>query len=709
MFDTTQPLTEVFTIFVDGKTSKLQYIQTDFSTAVDRVLPVQSREYATTSNPYETLLEGEPYTYLDLHRTVTDEYDFTFQLTDEVDDPLSDQLVWMEVGIKPKAGLDYKIIEWKTETGEYIDSEALGTVSFTKEGEKVYYGPGISGFRSRMYNRPEEFEYQDPVDYSIGTYSSYYWDYQISDEFGLVSFNISFVDDYIADFERIFAMSMFSSGSITRDSLDDYRLYIRVFHAPIFSAEEMALSDVGDLLCSMNHTIFDESRASELSEDILDNTAYYDGTYCEGLVTLHPEDVLLGVPDLLIYQYGDDDDPTKIHDSFSFDVEIAEADPLPDAAIVTLDRLQNSYNDTVLIPEEQSFTNTSELLYGVPITCTITDYYGNNPFNDNPVFFAYINEQGYTTINISDYFMSQLYPGVFRVNIYAEPTPYTKQAYRFCTLEVRPENFLKFGEPVSNLDLLDWYSAGWGSAYIGDEYMFYEDVYPRLIAYFGTLHNETNNEYLEDYVSITIEAKEKDTDEWFVIEEEIWLSSLKYDGLYYAEVPFGADGAQLMGKEIELKITADCEYNQDNMTAHGRNQGLYIVNMSIITSNIRNDSVVLYSYYDDTKSGSYFIGDDSAEDDEDKWGIERYFVYESSENTYGHSLADVLLNLFGFGGISIIYVIGKKELQDEYLEAGEDADYIIEEDGYTISIDNSTGLDENSDLIIGYKLNMSQQ
>jgi len=711
VFDTTKPLTEVFTIFVDGKRSKLQYIPTDFSTAVDRFIPIQSREYTTTTNPYETLLEGEPYTYLDLHRTITDEYQFTFQLTDEVDDPLSDQLVWMEIGIKPKAGLDYKLIDWENEAGEYIDAEALGTVSFTKEGEKVYYGPGISGFRSRMYNRPEKFEYQDPVTSEIGTYSSYYWDYQISDEFGLVSFNMSFVDDYIADFERIFAMSMFSSGSITRDSLDDYRLYMRVFHAPIFSAEEMALSDVGDLLCSMNHTVFDESRVGELSEDILDNTAYYDGAYCEGPITFHPEDVLLGVPDLLIYQYGGDNDPTKIHDSFSFDVEIVEADPLPDAAIVTLDRLQNAYNDTVLIPEQQSFYNTSELLYGVPITCTITDYYGNNPFTDDPVFFAYINEQGFTTINISDYFMGQLYPGVFRVNIYAEATPYTKRAYRFCTLEVRPENFLKFGEPTSNLDLIDWYTAGWGSAYIGDEYLFYEDVYPRFIAYFGTLHDTTYNEYLEDYVFINISASYKESgvwSDWIMIGEEIWLSSLKYDGLYYAEVPLGADGAQLMGKEVKLKITADCTDNQDNMTAHERTQGLYIVNMSIVTSNIRNDTVVLYSYYDDTKSDYYYIGDDSADEDEDKWGIERYFTYTSDESTYGLSLADVLLNLFGFGGISVIYVFGKKEYQDEPLDLG--TDYSIESDGYTININHgNAALDDSSDLIIGYKLNMSQQ
>ncbi|GAH23508.1 unnamed protein product, partial [marine sediment metagenome] len=215
-------------------------------------------------------------------------------------------------------------------------------------------------------------------------------------------------------------MSMFSSGSITKNSLDDYRLYVRVFHAPVFSIDDMAINDADELLCSQNHTVFDLSRTSELSNEMVKNTAYYDGSYAEGLITLYPEDILLGVPDLLVHQYGSD-----LEDPFSFDIEIVEADVLPEAEIITIDRLASSYNDTVLITEEQSFENTSEQLYGTPIVCTITDYYDNNPFLGNPQFFTFINKEGYATINISDYFMNQLYPGVFRVNIYSEPSYYT--------------------------------------------------------------------------------------------------------------------------------------------------------------------------------------------------------------------------------------------------------------------------------------------
>jgi len=134
---------------------------------------------------------------------------------------------------------------------------------------------------------------------------------------------------------------------------------------------------------------------------------------------------------------------------------------------------------------------SKRLLKEMPIIVTITDYYGNNPFVEgDPELLAHVKEDGTATIEIDDYYLEQLLPGVYSVNIYAYPNTYTKGAYRFVTLECRPENWMKFGEPTMRLDLLNWYDSGWGGAYFGDDYLFYEDIYPRLTGYLATLHSD---------------------------------------------------------------------------------------------------------------------------------------------------------------------------------------------------------------------------
>jgi len=64
--------------------------------------------------------------------------------------------------------------------------------------------------------------------------------------------------------------------------------------------------------------------------------------------------------------------------------------------------------------------------------------------------------------------------------------------------------------------------------------MVYEDVYPHLIGYFTTLHN---NSGLQDYVFIDILAQvynESDSTwgDWIPLKSGIPLRSLKYDGLF---------------------------------------------------------------------------------------------------------------------------------------------------------------------------------
>jgi hypothetical protein len=112
VYNTSYSINEVFTLTVNGKQSKISYIPTEFSRTFDQWATVQNRIYTTTTSPYETLQVGKLYTYFDFHRTITDNYEFQFELTDERGELLADQLVWMEIGLKPKAGLNYKVIDW---------------------------------------------------------------------------------------------------------------------------------------------------------------------------------------------------------------------------------------------------------------------------------------------------------------------------------------------------------------------------------------------------------------------------------------------------------------------------------------------------------------------------------------------------------------------------------------------------------------------
>ena len=704
VYNTSFSVNEVFTLTVNGKQSKISYIPTEFSRTFDQWATIQNRVYTTTTSPYETLQVDKPYTYFDFHRTITDNYEFQFELTDERGDFLADQLVWMEIGFKPKAGLNYKILDWEDEDGNYIDSEALGTAWFTEQGQEVVRGPGVldpTYSVSRMFTRPESWEYLDSETGQVAEYSSLFWDYQITDNTGIVSFNVSLDEDLIEDHHRIFDESLFSSGSVTFDSLDDYRLYIRVFHAPVYDIGHMAFDDASQLYMSQDNNVFDLDRVSELDGYDYKDTTFYSGGYGEGLITIHPEDLMLGVPNLLVYQMG-----SELNDTFSFSVEIAEADVVPDAELMTIAKLETSFETNNLIPED---SQNIYLIDGMPIIAMITDYSGESVFEEGLVqFSAYVDSDGVATFNISDHYLDQLIPGVYQVNIFTIPREYTKDVYRFISLEVRPENWMKFGEPTMTLDLLNWFDSGWGGTYFGSDYAFYEDIYPRLTGYLATLHSD---EGISDYINFKVSAKARDigdTTDWSEFswielgDEDLFISSLVYDGLYYFEYPLGQDGDMLMGKEVILNISADATYNQTGMIADNREQKLFILNLTLTNSSIRTDSVILDSY-SDSDIGEFWIGNLA-----ENYGVERYFEYTDDIDTYGIDSDDILLNLNGYTDIiDIVEVRGIYEYDEVILIEGAGNNYTVIGD-YSIVINSGTTLDNYSDLVISYTVKLEE-
>ncbi|KKM01079.1 hypothetical protein LCGC14_1798020, partial [marine sediment metagenome] len=141
-------------------------------------------------------------------------------------------------------------------------------------------------------------------------------------------------------------------------------------------------------------------------------------------------------------------------------------------------------------------------------------------------------------------------------------------------------------------------------------------------------------------------------------------------------------------------------YNKTGMIADSRQQNLYILNLTLVDSTIRNDSTTLLSY-SDSDSGTIWIGETSGK----KYGVERYFEYTDDIDTYGVETEDVLLNLKGYvdNSITIVNVTGRWQYNEVALEEGDN--YTVS-NYYSIIINSETTLDNYTDLIISYAIEL---
>ena len=106
----------------------------------------------------------------------------------------------------------------------------------------------------------------------------------------------------------------------------------------------------------------------------------------------------------------------------------------------------------------------------------------------------------------------------------------------------------------------------------------------------------------------------------------IELSSLEQDGIYYLEVPLGADGELFVGRKVRLNISADASYNEYDMSQDGRVRNLSILNLSIVNSTLREGYHAEWSFENVSASGSSTIGSTTEE-----YGVSRSFEFEYGE------------------------------------------------------------------------------
>ncbi|KKL26103.1 hypothetical protein LCGC14_2398640, partial [marine sediment metagenome] len=318
------------TITTIPKKIKLEMVEDPSQNIVINQRFYEERDYIFNFNPVEALEKGEEYTKVSIDALVREEYTFTYRLTNFENKPINNSIVWLHIGFMPKSKTEF------LNTRAIVDDmgippyfESIGTEEVTSRG------PGEGP--DKMFGRPLTYEFSNySSEYSA--YGPYIWLYDVTDEFGEVSFNVSFSDDYLNDFLDIF-------GSIEGiNSMEDIILYTRAFNS-YFDWDNFAIDDPELYLCSSDDRVFDGS--TKLSNYNFDDLALQDSTYVEGLIRLHKKDIALGLNDYLSYNLPD----PALGGNFNpitLQLYVHEANPIPTTSTLTLESLAKVHTNSEL-------------------------------------------------------------------------------------------------------------------------------------------------------------------------------------------------------------------------------------------------------------------------------------------------------------------------------------------------------------------------
>jgi hypothetical protein len=349
--------------------------------------------------------------------------------------------VWLHVGLLPKSEnkfLNDKAIIDDLGVSPYF--EALGTEEIT------FIGPGEAP--EKMFGRPLTYELKGyNTDYSA--YGPFLWTYDITNELGIASFEVSFDHDFIEDFVNIF-------GSMEGfNSIEDVVLYIRAF-TTYFEWEDFAIDTPDQYICSKDGTIFDGST----SKDNYDFTelSLRDSTYIEGLIRLRKKDIAIATNDYYSYQLPDDDVGSG-YEPITMQLLVTEASPIPSGIVPSINSLTKAYISSELEPLpvnllEDDITYYATIQFYTPSgTLVETLQKAIVPgYND-----GMINIDNETVITI----LSKLGPGVSTIKLHILESEYYKSSPMIIIpLEILPANWVKFGEKNSIIDLIDPYLLG---------------------------------------------------------------------------------------------------------------------------------------------------------------------------------------------------------------------------------------------------------
>ncbi|RLI93951.1 MAG: hypothetical protein DRO90_02835, partial [Candidatus Altiarchaeales archaeon] len=657
----------------------------------------------------ETLEKGEEYTRLFLDAILGDNYEFSFKLTTFEDKPVAGIPIWLHLGFVPKSKtkfLNERAIIEGTSLHPYYESFGTDPLSFIGPGE----GP------NKMFGKPLLYDLEYQID-GFNKHGPYIWTYQITDVHGEVSFNVSLDKDFLIDFFKIF-------GTIEGiKSIEDIYLYVRAFVARD-DWGAMAISSPGQYLCS-DDVIYDGSE--EPSNYDAKRLALMDNTYAEGILGLHKKDIALGLNDYYSYKLPGDKQngnymPLKMY------LYLSKANVIPTGSIPTREALMQLHTSSELEATGEDVLNDDLAFYAAiefitPSGDTVESLFKqvNKSYDGGLIVFD--NETMKSIV-------SKLGPGISSIRVQIMESEYYKASpIVVVPLQVTPENWIKFGEKNSKLDLINPFVTSWGEVENGGEEAPFESLYPHLIGTFWVepYFNETGDELsIQDYIKIELYCRMHDEAGWtsmFRLGQEISLRPGNRDGIMTYSVPLGPEGEFLMGMRCDLNLSFSIEYGRDAVHEEDRDVKIYLLDLRLESNPSSNTPNTTWSIYDDgfasdkievgtvsetfsTGTGIVYCGGES---NGQVFGQEVSFLFDNATREYGLTEENDLLSLLSLVDIEPLKVIGFKDGNEIELEKGTEwttpyypSNYLA--NASIVKIIGDDVLDDGTELSIIYRM-----
>jgi hypothetical protein len=639
-----------FRIMTVPKKVKLQMVEDIKQNMVVSQKFIENREYQFNYNPLETLEKDNEYLALQIDALTKEDYSFTYKIVDYADNPISDVILWAQIGFVPKSETKFQNEMAVINDNIPIYYESLGTTPITSEG------PGQGP--NKMFGAPLTYG-----TWSSDSYGPYLWSWKSTNEFGEATWEISLDNDYLQDFAKIF-------GSIEGIySVEDTVLFIRVV-ASMFNWDNMKITNPEQLLCSRDGNVFDGTNI-DTSYDFT-NLMFLDPTYATGIVRLHKKDTALAVGNYLTYDLPDPENP--VYNDLMINLYATEATPIPNSVSHTLESLTRVYDVNELEPQAESILSDDHAYY-----VSVEIY---NPQNEPVENFRQKIEPTIDggTITIDDYTMQnildRLGPGLSTIKIQLLESDYYKASPVVTVpLEIRPPNWVKFGQKNTQIPLINPFISAWGSVFDDENPAVFESNYPHLIGsvWVKSDFNATEERSIQDYVEITATFITDDGDS-FPLRENVMLRPGNREGIMKFDLGFGPEDLWLMGLSGNLNLSFDISYNEADIYREGRDVTIYLLDLRLEQNPSSDNPTVIWSLYNHGFTSSEVnIARNSAVDI--NWGStltlgQNYLnwtygakishVYRSGQNQYGIDPTSDIFSIVGLSSIAGLVILAKK-------------------------------------------------
>ncbi|MBD3216618.1 MAG: hypothetical protein GF311_28645, partial [Candidatus Lokiarchaeota archaeon] len=701
-----------FRIITQGEKTKLQMIGYETQNMVVSQSFIEERKYILNRNPLEALEEGEEYSALSIDALVREEYQFNFKLTDWNDKPIQNNIVWLHIGFMPKSRTGFINERTIMDDGTKIYYESLGTQELTS------IGPG-DGPR-KMFGRPLTYWIKYPNTNS-SSYGPYEWRYGLTDEFGEVSFDITFDEDYLMHFADIF-------GSIEGiSSIEDMVLYIRAFSSH-FEWDEMRIDTPEEYVCSSNEHVFNGTNIIEDYE--FEQLVLQDPTYAEGLIRLHRKDIALGISDYLTYDLPDEDNPLPDGlEPIEINIYAQEATPIPTGITKTIDSLTQQYSASSLEALSTSIFEDNHSYYAY------IDFINPNGVNVRNYTTSYMIDEtangGLITITNDTMaaIINDLGPGLSTIRIQIAESPYYKASPMMnIPLEIKPANWLKFGEKNTKIDLLDPFISSWGTASHNEAEMPFESNYPVFSGAFwiAPFFNASGDELsVQDYIEINLDCTIYNDDgstSTFPLRSDIMLRAGNRDGIMTFSEYLGPESAFLMGMRCDLNLSFSIDYSKEAIYEEQRDVEITLLDLRLEANPSSTNPKTYWSLFEDqfsspTDNVSVAISDGFTTESNtlslggvmngESYGQPIAFVFDNETESFGIDEENAILEMLALTEITPLKVMGIKDGNEHEFSTFEwDPVYPTSEDFHNQSLIQFTTAhpDEGTEFEIYYQL-----